>query len=44
LAIFFIGYPQGGVDAKEFAFYLIEFFGGYGKNILYIWGTKIMIC
>jgi hypothetical protein len=40
LAIFFIGYPQGGVDAEEFAFYLIEFFGGYGKNILYIWGTK----
>jgi hypothetical protein len=35
-----MGYPQGGVDAEEFAFYLIEFFGGYGKNILYIWGIN----
>ena len=35
-----MGYPQGGTDAGVISFYLIKFFGGSGKNILYIWGTK----
>jgi len=40
LAFFFIGYPQRCVDVEQFWCYVIQFFGGNGKNILYIWGIK----